>query len=220
MEFPSWEPIYKEILEDFDFSRVRDEEAAFLLSELLKDKKGDMAEAAHRLCGRAAAICGNAPSLAEELEGLLERDLAFVAADGATAVLLRKGIVPDIVVTDLDGPFDAIRSASLMGSLIVVHAHGDNLDALQRYVPQLERAVGTVQCQPPEGLYNFGGFTDGDRCVFLARALGAATIKLLGFDFDDRGVTPRKQKKLLWAKRLIELALAAPADQANRCMER
>ena len=215
MEFPSWEPIYKEILEDFDFSRVRDEEAAFLLSELLKDKKGDMAEAAHRLCGRAAVICGNAPSLAEELEGLLERDLAFVAADGATAVLLRKGIVPDIVVTDLDGPFDAIRSASLMGSLIVVHAHGDNLDALQRYVPQLERAVGTVQCQPPEGLYNFGGFTDGDRCVFLARALGAATIKLLGFDFDDRGVTPRKQKKLLWAKRLIELALAAPAYQIN-----
>jgi hypothetical protein len=138
--------------------------------------------------------------------------LAFVAADGATAVLLSKGVVPDIVVTDLDGPFDAIRSASLMGTIIVVHAHGDNQDALQRYVPQLERAVGTVQCQPPEGLYNFGGFTDGDRCVFLARALGATSIKLLGFDFDDPGVTPRKQKKLLWAKRLIDLALASPAD--------
>jgi uncharacterized Rossmann fold enzyme len=220
MEFQSWEPIYTEILEDFGFSRARDEEAALLLSQLLKDKKRSLAEAAHRLCGRAAMICGNAPSLAAELEGLQGRDLAFVAADGATAVLLSKGVVPDIVVTDLDGPFDAIRSASLMGSLIVVHAHGDNLDALNRYVPQLERAVGTVQCQPPEGLYNFGGFTDGDRCVFLARALGSASIKLLGFDFDDPGVTPRKQKKLLWAKRLIDLALASPPDQINRCMER
>jgi 2-amino-4-hydroxy-6-hydroxymethyldihydropteridine diphosphokinase len=212
MEFRSWEPIYKEILVDFGFSRARDEEAALLLSRLLKDKKQSLAEAAHRLCGRAAAICGNAPSLAAELEGLQGRDLAFVAADGATAVLLSKGVVPDIVVTDLDGPFDAIRSASLMGSLIVVHAHGDNLDALQKFVPMLGQVIGTTQCQPQEGLYNFGGFTDGDRCVFLARALGAASIKLLGFDFDDPGVTPRKQKKLLWAKRLIDLALAAPAD--------
>jgi uncharacterized Rossmann fold enzyme len=212
MEFRSWEPIYKEILEDFGFSCARDEEAALLLSRLLKDKKRSLAEAAHRLCGRAAAICGNAPSLAEELEDLPERDYTFVAADGATAVLLREGIVPDIVVTDLDGPFDSIRSASLMGSIIIVHAHGDNLDALQKFVPMLGQVIGTTQCQPPEGLYNFGGFTDGDRCVFLARALGAASIKLLGFDFDDPGVTPRKQKKLLWAKRLIDLALASPAD--------
>ena len=220
MEFQSWEPIYKEILEDFGFSRARDEEAALLLSRLLKDKKGDMAAVAHRLGGRDAAICGNAPSLAAELEGLQGHDLAFVAADGATAVLLRKCIVPDIVVTDLDGPFDAIRSANIMGSIIVVHAHGDNLDALQECVPMLGQVIGTTQCQPPQGLYNFGGFTDGDRCVFLARALGAASIKLLGFDFDDPCVTPRKQKKLLWAKRLIDLALASPADQINRCMER
>jgi 2-amino-4-hydroxy-6-hydroxymethyldihydropteridine diphosphokinase len=215
MDFQFWELIYEEILEDFGFSRVRDEEAALLLSELLKDKKLSLDEAAHRLYGRAAAICGNAPSLAMELESLRGHDMAFVAADGATAVLLSKGVVPDIVVTDLDGPFDAIRSASIMGSLIVIHAHGDNLDALQKYVPLLDQVIGTTQCQPPEGLYNFGGFTDGDRCVFLARALGAATIRLLGFDFQDPSVTPRKRKKLSWAKRLIDLALAAPVDQIN-----
>ncbi len=95
-----------------------------------------------------------------------------------------------------------------MGSIVVVHAHGDNLDALNRYVPQLERIIGTVQCRPPPGLYNFGGFTDGDRCVFLAKELGAASIKLVGFDFEDESVTPRKKRKLAWAKRLIELALA------------
>jgi len=220
MEFQFWEPIYTEILEDFGFSRVRDEEAALLLSELLKDKKRSLDEAAQRLCGRDVVICGNAPSLAEELKGLQERDLAFVAADGAASVLLRKGIVPDICVTDLDGPFDAIQNANAMGTIIVVHAHGDNLDALQKNVPLLNQVIGTSQCQPPEGLYNFGGFTDGDRCVFLARALGAATIRLLGFDFEDPSVTPRKQKKLAWAKRLIELALASPADQTDRCLER
>jgi 2-amino-4-hydroxy-6-hydroxymethyldihydropteridine diphosphokinase len=219
MEFQFWEPIYTEILEDFGFSRAGDEEAAFVLSELLKDKKRILDEAAQRLCGREVVICGNAPSLAMELGGLQERDLAFVAADGAAAVLLRKGIVPDIVVTDLDGPFDAIQCANSLGSIIVVHAHGDNQDSLQKYVPMLDQVIGTTQCQPPEGLYNFGGFTDGDRCVFLARALGAASIRLLGFDFEDPSVTPRKRKKLSWAKRLIELALATPADQTYRCLE-
>ena len=116
--------------------------------------------------------------------------------------------MPDIVVTDLDGPFPAILKANQMGSIVVVHAHGDNLDALNRYVPQLERIIGTVQCHPPPGLYNFGGFTDGDRCVFLAKELRAASINLVGFDFEDESVTPRKKKKLAWAKRLIELALA------------
>jgi len=59
-----------------------------------------------------------------------------------------------------------------------------------------------------KNVYNFGGFTDGDRCVFLAKALGAAEIKLVGFDYDDESVTPRKRKKLAWAKRLIEIALS------------
>ncbi|HWQ19331.1 MAG TPA: hypothetical protein VN455_06085, partial [Methanotrichaceae archaeon] len=67
--------------------------------------------------------------------------------------------------------------------------------------------LGTCQCRPPEGLFNFGGFTDGDRCVFLARHFGAGSIRLIGFDFSDPGVTPRKSKKLGWARRLIETAM-------------
>ena len=77
-----------------------------------------------------------------------------------------------------------------------------------RYVPQLENVIGTCQCRPPEGLYNFGGFTDGDRSVFLASELGALSIELVGFDFEDQSVTPRKRKKLAWAERLIKIALA------------
>jgi uncharacterized Rossmann fold enzyme len=211
MKFDSWEPIYTEILEDFGFSRERDEEAAELLSEMLPPSESVLQEARSRISGREVVVCGNAPSLADEIEGLQKsgqsRIHAFIAADGATEVLLRKGIVPDIVVTDLDGPFQAILRANDLGSIIVVHAHGDNLDALRRYVPCLKRVIGTTQSRPLENVYNFGGFTDGDRCVFFAREMGALAIKFVGFDFEDERVTPRKKKKLAWARRLIDIAL-------------
>jgi hypothetical protein len=208
MQFASWEPIYQSILQDFGFSQDRDEEAAMLLAELLRGREPLLCAAKAKVAGHKVVVCGNAPSLDRELEGLQKRDAIFIAADGATVVLLRHRIVPDIVVTDLDGPFPAIIEANLKGSIMVVHAHGDNLDALNRYVPKLDKIIGTVQCRPPPGLYNFGGFTDGDRCVFLAQELCATSIKLVGFDFDDESVTPRKKRKLTWAKKLIELALA------------
>jgi len=216
MQFDSWEPIYREILEDFGFSRERDEEAAEILSRMLSPSGPILREARARISGRDVVICGNAPKLAADIESLQKSarkdDYTFIAADGAAAVLLRAGIVPDIIVTDLDGPFSEILRAHDLGSLIVVHAHGDNLDALRMYVPHLKRAIGTTQSRPLENVYNFGGFTDGDRCVFLAKEMGAATIELLGFDFDDPTVTPRKHKKLAWARRLVDLALAQNSD--------
>jgi hypothetical protein len=208
MQFATWEPHYQALLEDFGFSLERDEEAAKLLAELLHGREDWLPKADARVRGQGAVVFGNAPTLDREMDGLQEEDGVFIAADGATAVLLRRGIVPDIIVTDLDGPFPDILKANLEGSIVVVHAHGDNLDALQRYVPQLERVIGTAQCRPPLGLYNFGGFTDGDRCVFLAKELGAASIRLVGFDFEDESVTPRKRRKLIWARRLIELAMS------------
>lgn len=211
MDFDSWEPIYLEILEDFGFSRERDEEAAKILSQMLPPSEPVLQEARVRISGKSAVICGNAPSLAKDIESLKKAakisDFAFIAADGATAVLLRGGIVPDIVVTDLDGPFPEILRAHGKGSLVVVHAHGDNLDAIQLHVPKLKRVLGTTQSRPLKNVYNFGGFTDGDRCVFLAVALFAESIKLVGFDFEDERVTPRKKKKLAWARRLIDKAL-------------
>jgi len=213
MQLSTWETIYQQILEDFGFSRKGDEEAGQLLSDLLKGHDSQISAARATVSGRRAIVCGNAPILSRELAKRVERgemlskDAAILAADGATEVLMKNGIVPDIVVTDLDGPFAAILAANRKGAILAVHAHGDNLDALSRYVPQLERIIGTVQCRPLPGLYNFGGFTDGDRSVFLARELGASEIDLLGFDFDDNSVTPRKKKKLAWAKKLIDLAL-------------
>lgn len=205
------------ILEDFGFSRKRDEEAAEILSGLLSGLKGPwerpgkepLERVRDLINGRTVVVCGNAPSLFSELSCLDEAEYScFIAADGASAVILKKGKVPDIVVTDLDGDPSALLEASRLGSTMVVHAHGDNLDALRAYVPLFKEPVGTTQSRPLENVHNFGGFTDGDRCVFLAKSLGASRVKLIGFDFYDPRVTPRKAKKLLWAKRLIDLALS------------
>jgi len=194
-----------------------------LLSGLLRNRRGCLAAAQRRVKGKRAVVLGNAPSLERDLEGLEKRGIlkdcrhsggeggesaVILAADGATAALLRRGAVPDIVVTDLDGPADALIEADRLGSIMVVHAHGDNLDALGVMVPRLKRVIGTCQCRPPTGLYNFGGFTDGDRCVFFALESGAAAIELAGFDFEDESVTTRKKKKLAWARKLIDMALS------------
>jgi len=40
--------------------------------------------------------------------------------------------------------------------------------------------------------------------VYLAKEFGAASITLVGFDFDDVNVSEMKKKKLKWAKRLID----------------
>jgi uncharacterized Rossmann fold enzyme len=213
MLFESWEQFYTEIINDFGFSRERDEEAGRLLLDLLKSGPNSariLAVASEMVRCQFVVICGNAPTLETELEEFLQapKGKIIIAADGATSTLLKAGIVPEIIVTDLDGCMDDILRANEMGSMVVVHAHGDNQDLLRKYVPRLENVIGTTQSRPPHGLYNFGGFTDGDRCVFFARYLGASEIKLIGFDFDDMRVTPRKHKKLAWAKRLIELALS------------
>ncbi|MBI0581525.1 MAG: hypothetical protein JET69_00735, partial [Methanomassiliicoccales archaeon] len=85
----------------------------------------------------------------------------------------------------------------------------DNIPALERYVPWFTGPLTpTTQGRPFDGVYNFGGFTDGDRAVMLARHFGARMIRLAGFDFDDprpkAGKDPEvKRRKLREARRLI-----------------
>ncbi|MDD1659113.1 MAG: hypothetical protein LUP92_02550, partial [Methanomicrobiales archaeon] len=59
---------------------------------------------------------------------------------------------------------------------------------------------------PLPHIHNFGGFSDGDRAVFLALGLDAGEVVIAGFDLDDPSVNPVKRKKLLWARTLLGLA--------------
>ncbi|MCQ6963488.1 6-hydroxymethylpterin diphosphokinase MptE-like protein [Methanolobus chelungpuianus] len=204
MDFNKWEPVYSDILEDMGFSREEDERAALLLSRMLDPAKTADVSVLHELIeGRDVLVCGNAPGLRDGLLSVDVKRYVVIAADGAAAVVLDSGTVPDIIVTDLDGNVEREIDASRKGSVMVVHAHGDNTDKLERYVPFLNKVIGSTQSVPLCNVYNFGGFSDGDRCVFLAREFGAAGITLVGFDFDDENVTPIKKKKLRWARRLI-----------------
>ena len=214
MKFAEWEPIYKLILEDMNFDRIYDENSARLLSKMLETKArkkiSDVIEIEilrNAIKGMDVLVCGKAPSLKDDIKKIDFEKYVVIAADGATSVLMNNGINPDIIVTDLDGNMDDEEKANERGAIMVVHAHGDNMDALGEELPRLKRVIGTTQAKPIFNVYNFGGFTDGDRCVFLAKEMGAKSIVLVGFDFEDKNVTPLKRKKLVWAKKLIGMVL-------------
>ncbi len=224
MKYSDWEPIYEEILNDFGFDRKKDDEAARVASGIITHKRSrekNVKEEVEKIIkGKRVIICGNAPCLERDIREKekefdvfsFSRECVVIAADGATSILLRNAIIPDFVVTDLDGDIADIIHANRLGSIIVVHAHGDNIEMLKKVLPGLnEDVICTTQSKPlsrvvgqSSTVHNFGGFTDGDRCVFLAKEFGAKEIELIGFDFEDKHVSERKRKKLKWAKRLIE----------------
>ncbi|MDK2891849.1 6-hydroxymethylpterin diphosphokinase MptE-like protein [Methanohalophilus sp.] len=205
MEFNDWKPIYKQILEDFGFSKEDDESAALLLSTLLIADSVEPPETLMQLIhGKNILVCGNAPTLKKELDELNLQDYIIIAADGATSVLVDREVIPAIIVTDLDGDVEKEIEANIQGAIMVVHAHGDNTDKLLKYVPLLSKVIGTTQSEPFGNIYNFGGFTDGDRAAYLAHHFGASSITLAGFDFDDESVREIKKKKLQWAYRLLQ----------------
>lgn len=206
MEFKDWEPIYSEILEDMGFSREGDEHAAIILSKMLTDSNSIEVSVLDELInGKDVLVCGNAPNLRNDLDLVDLDDYVIVVADAATTALLERDIVPDVIVTDLDGDIDNEILANNMGSIVVVHAHGDNIDKLEKYVPRMIDMIGSTQSVPLSNIHNFGGFSDGDRCVFIAKQFNASSITLLGFDFADENVTDIKKKKLNWAKKLIDM---------------
>jgi hypothetical protein len=201
MKYQDWEPHYTEILAYFGFDRAADEEAARLLSSILPCD--NLLSLASLTEGNEVTVCGNAPCLKNELGKI--QGVVF-AADAAAEVLDDNGIRPDAIFTDLDGATDRFIEMNREGTIIVVHAHGDNMPLLRHWVPRFTgNVVGTTQSTPLPHVHNFGGFTDGDRAVFAADELGASRITILGFDCDDSGVDPVKRGKLFWARKLLAL---------------
>ena len=144
-----------------------------------------------------------------------------IVADGAVQALIKHKIRPDILVTDLDGDIKSIKKIARTNIPIIVHAHGDNKEQLD-IVKKFKNKTGTTQTEKFGSLENFGGFTDGDRCVFLAENFKAEKIILLGMDFGntigkhskhvikDRNL---KLKKLACGKKLLEwLATKSSSD--------
>jgi len=206
MDFEVWEAYYRRILEDFGYARAEDERAARVLDAALGGTRIDPESLRPLFAGRDATIAGNAPSLTEELVAV---EHPLVAADEAASVLREAGLRPDVIVTDLDGKVEDHIAANAEGAVVVVHAHGDNVPAIEKWAPRFPgRVIGTTQSRPFGRIYNFGGFTDGDRAGFLADHLGARSLLLLGFDFEvpspKDGDPAVKKRKLDWAYILLQ----------------
>ena len=224
MEFGLWEKYYTEILDDFGFSRENDEESAKLLDEILSTEGCLTLNDLAAIVGFSDKfiVFGAGPSIKEHIQMLKQdydlKDYVLVSADGATTAMIEEKLVPDIVATDLDGNIDDILLANIRGANIVIHAHGDNIEKIASLSSFFNNVLGTTQAQPVGNLYNFGGFTDGDRAIFLSVALGASEITLAGMDFGDivtkysRPNLPDvlgqadefKKKKLLYAEKFTD----------------
>jgi len=222
VRYSRWAPLYDEIRADFGYPFDREEEAARTLERLLPPaaRERPWERLKTRLRGREAIVVGLGPGAGPPPIWRLPPSSpgpAVVAADGATRTCLEAGVVPSVVVTDLDGPVSSEVEANGRGALVVVHAHGDNVRALEQWVPQFPgELVGSWAGPPRPALVNPGGFTDGDRAAYLAEEAGARRVLLWGFDLESVEETePRaqelKRRKLRWAAR----ALSELADQGR-----
>ena len=199
-----WDEYYVKILDYFGFSREDDEEAARLLSSILPGN--DISLLTDTISGSDIIVAGNAPSLPDDIKKTNFEGKIVIAADAAARVMKKGGVIPDIVFTDLDGLDDDVLEMNEAGTILAVHAHGDNMPLVKSWVPKMKGpVVGTTQSTPLENVYNFGGFSDGDRGVFAAYELGAKSVSLIGFDLDDKSVDPVKHGKLMIARKLLHL---------------
>ncbi len=206
MRYEEWEPFYYKIIEDFGFSKDKDQLAAKILNTYLK--KPDLAGVNAKVCKKEVAVFGAGPSL-ESIKEI--PDVTTIASDGATSFFIDMGLNPDIIVTDLDGDIDDLIKANSRGSIVFLHAHGDNKDRIIKYADRFEDPLGATQTRPFGNLLNFGGFTDGDRAAYLVEHFGPSKIFLYGMDFKKKPGkysyskdSDIKRKKLKWAELLIK----------------
>ncbi len=201
-----WEPVYTEILADFGYSRLDDEASARLLAAVMMNADLIDEDTASGYFGEEATVFGPA------FRGDIRRDMfpgTLISAGDATGALMKAGICPDVIVTDLDGDVQMQKEASGKGALTFIHAHGDNADGIMEHAKDFKGPVVlTTQSVPSRPLVNYGGFTDGDRAVCIARHFGALRIHLAGFDLTSPvakdGSDPAvKARKLKWAERII-----------------
>ena len=180
-----WKKRYFSILKELNYSQKKDKESALILDSILQ--KTDTIKKIEKLIqDKTVFVIGSGPSLSFAISKLKKlKKSVKIAADSSLKPLVDNGIIPDIIVTDLDGNEDTIKKISKTKSIFVIHAHGDNIEKLEM-VKKIKNCIGTTQTNPFNKIKNFGGFTDGDRGVFLASHFNAKKIILFGMDFGNQ----------------------------------
>ena len=211
MVISGWNKKYNEILKEFGYSKKDDIESAKILNSKIT-KKIQKKTLTKLIQNNDVFIIGAGPSLLKSIKTLKKFSNGVkIVADGAIQAFLENDLKADILVTDLDGDLKSIKKIGKTNTLIFVHAHGDNMEKLD-LVSGFKNWAGTTQTKEFGKLYNFGGFTDGDRCVFLANYFNAKNIILVGMDFGNtigkysKNISNKtlKRKKLRFGKGLLE----------------
>ena len=222
MYFNNWYPYYLIIARLLNIRIQRDFLNSVKLSTL-KPKELLDPNCFRKMQNNKALVIGAGPSIEEstvqnyilemyncgkgKFNTAMSENPVVIAADGATEMCLDLGIIPDFVVTDLDGDYESLVRADSGGSIMVVHAHGDNFENITSQVPYFSNVIGTTQNFPLKNVYNFGGFTDGDRSISLAVEFLAREILLVGMDFDSRigNFSKRKVSNLELKKQKLQI---------------
>ena len=212
MTILGWATRYSEITNEFGYAKKNDIQSSRLLNSLIS-KKNHITNLKELIKNKPIFIIGAGPSLLSSIPTLKKYNrITKIVADGAARALMENNLKPDIVVTDLDGDITTLKNIGRTNSIMVVHAHGDNIEKIH-LVKNFKNCIGTTQTKSFGKLHNFGGFTDGDRCVFLANHFKAKKIFLFGMDFGTNigsfsktRITNKniKIKKLRRGKKLLE----------------
>lgn len=206
-----WKEKYKEILKEFNYDPRLDKLATILLDSFIH-KSYPVTKLKKQIHGKTVFVIGAGPSLSNALPFFKKfRSVTKIVADGAITPLMEKHIPINIVCTDLDGNETYLKKLGRTNTVFVVHAHGDNILKLS-LAKSFVNCLGTTQASEYKKIHNYGGFTDGDRAVFLADYFGAKKIILFGMDFGNKigkySFTKKehrstKLKKLRTGKRLV-----------------
>ena len=198
MRWVDWQSKYLDIVERLDIDPDADRESTELLTSILEPIQPEplLRRLAECISGNHAIVCGAGPSLKRHMKLLMQRgnlaNSVIVVADGAVSAILEIGLHCDVVVTDLDGDPDHLQEAKKRGALLIVHAHGDNIERVRSLVPLLGDVLGSTQVEPTTRAFLWGGFTDGDRACHVVCEYSPQRITLAGMDF---GTTVGKWSK-------------------------
>ena len=212
MIISGWNSQYSKILKEFNYDKEQDFESSVILDSIIQKPYSEN-KIKKLIHGKTVFIIGAGPSLTRAIPFLKKfKKITKVVADSALKPLLESGIKPDIIITDLDGDEKSLKQMGNTKTVFVVHAHGDNISQLH-LAENFKNCIGTTQAKEIGKIRNFGGFTDGDRGVFLASYFEAKKIILCGMDFGNKigkfSNTEKcerrtKLKKLRKAKSLLE----------------
>jgi len=162
-----------------------------------------------------------------EIIKILKNNNFLVLADGAGAVFstLDHELEEEAwsrslcVISDGDGG-SGLTKAIQKEIPLILHAHGDNILSWTKVIDyilssDIEMKIVLTHQLPKkiDGMYNFGGFTDGDRAVCFVHSIGVPKerIVMIGTRTDIvgkwSGITDKELKlsKLKWMEKVLQI---------------